>query len=420
MFKSYAFICLLFAAALPLCAQKVAELETARERFAAGVEKIATEHQDALIAVNLKYRDALAELRKGFVARGNLDGVQAVDAELAGLDAGALPDAPDFLARPRKVFEDMTTAAVQEREQKLRRYSEAYVRHLNGLVTNLTRAERIQDALTVRTEIAAVEKDLPPVPKPVPGQTVEPSAQQPAPKTAARPTTNSSKPIEGRDWVSPSTGMEFVWIKALKCWVGKYEVTNGEYRKMKPDHDSKEFGGHSLNGDRQPVVYVNFDDAKAYAAWMAEQDKTAIGRLRYRLPIEDEWMVFAQCGKKLEYPWGNDWPPKSGQAGNYHGEEGAENWPKISGCNDGHPVTCKVEQSWENHWGLYGVGGNVWEACASNTATDQAWGAWRGASWIGNWKDHLRCLFRVSDGYGIGLDALTRKYECGFRLVLSR
>ncbi len=70
----------------------------------------------------------------------------------------------------------------------------------------------------------------------------------------------------GKDWTMPDIGMEFVWIKALDCWVGKYEVTNGEYRKFKPDHDSKDYKGKTLNGVRQPVVYVNFDDATEYAS----------------------------------------------------------------------------------------------------------------------------------------------------------
>ncbi len=28
---------------------------------------------------------------------------------------------------------------------------------------------------------------------------------------------------------------------------------------------------------------------------------------------------------------------------------------------DKHPVSCNVEQAYENHWGLYGLGGNVAE-----------------------------------------------------------
>ena len=79
-----------------------------------------------------------------------------------------------------------------------------------------------------------------------------------------------SGPVSGSDWTVPDISMEFVWIKALYCWGGKYTVTNGEYRKFKPDHDSRDCEGISLNGDRQPVVYVKFDDAIEYAKWLSE------------------------------------------------------------------------------------------------------------------------------------------------------
>ncbi|OQA01000.1 MAG: hypothetical protein BWY71_00529 [Planctomycetes bacterium ADurb.Bin412] len=175
MLKSFVFTCLLFSAALPLCAQKVAELETARDRYAAGAEKIATEHQDALIAVNLKYRDALAELRKGFVGRGDLAGVKAVDAELAGLDAGALPETAGSLERPRQIFEKLMSAAMQERDKKLEQYRAAYVRHLTAMVAALTKAERIADAMVVHAEMEGIAKNLPP-PEAAPSQTAGASA----------------------------------------------------------------------------------------------------------------------------------------------------------------------------------------------------------------------------------------------------
>ncbi len=47
-------------------------------------------------------------------------------------------------------------------------------------------------------------------------------------------------PVSDRNWRSPSTGMEFVWIPQMEMWVGKYEVTNEEYRKKEPEHDSGE------------------------------------------------------------------------------------------------------------------------------------------------------------------------------------
>ncbi len=222
------------------------------------------------------------------------------------------------------------------------------------------------------------------------------------------------EPVEGQDGISPSTGMKFVWIEDMMMWVGKYEVTNAEYRKKEPRHDSKSYKGHTLNKDRQPVVLVNFEDAKAYAEWLTERDRDVLPRgYKYRLPSEDEWMTFAQCGDGREYPWGDNWPPVSGEAGNYHGREGAYVGGKISGYNDGFPVTAPVDELWVNPWGVAGVGGNVWEATASDSSGG-SFGAWRGASWNDFYQGYLRCSFRSV------LVGSFRFNFIGFRLVLSR
>jgi formylglycine-generating enzyme required for sulfatase activity len=224
--------------------------------------------------------------------------------------------------------------------------------------------------------------------------------------------TTGDGPVAGQNWTSPATGMEFVWVPKLNCWVGKYEVTNGEYRKKERGHNSKDYNGHDLNGNRQPVVYVNFDEAQAYAKWLTEQDRGVLGGARYRLPTRDEFTSFAQCGDGREYPWGKDWPPRSGQAGNYHGQEGAGSWSKIDGYRDGYPVTCDIEKSWKNPWGLYGVGGNVWECTSKSPGGD--FDAWRGASWRDGVQGSLRCGLR--GGYG----ASGRGNSLGFRLLLFR
>ena len=223
-------------------------------------------------------------------------------------------------------------------------------------------------------------------------------------------------PEPGQAWTVPDLGMEFVWIPAMNCWVGKYEVTNGEYRAFKPDHDSKEYKGHSLNGERQPVVYVNYDDAQQYAKWLTQRERKE-GRppdgLAYRLPTGDEWMTFAQCGDGREYPWGNNWPPRSGQAGNYDDETEFDKYRVDGNYRDGHKVTCDVADSWGNPWGLYGVGGNVWE-WTSKTANGQ-FDALRGASWYFSDLDYLRCVIRGDLYVPSG-----RLYFVGFRLLLSR
>jgi len=204
--------------------------------------------------------------------------------------------------------------------------------------------------------------------------------------------------------------MEFLWIKALNGWVGKYEVTNEEYRRFNADHTSGEYESQSLNGDRQPVVQVSYDDAVAFAAWINSRAALPEG-YKARLPDGKEWLTFAQCGDGREYPWGSEWPPKYG---NYHGQEGAGSWTKIDGYNDGHPVACDVGQSGINTWGLYGVGGNVWEW--TSELYDSASGArvLRGASWGSLNPGVLRCSFRFY------IVPSNRDYIIGFRLVVLR
>jgi len=229
---------------------------------------------------------------------------------------------------------------------------------------------------------------------------------------AAAISADAKPPVEGQNWTSPVTGMEFVWISALNMWVGKYEVTNEEYLEKETAHDSRSFENNSMNGARQPVTYVSFDNARDYAVWLTTAEKSVLGARHYRLPSEKEWIASAQCGNNWSYPWGNNWPPVSGQAGNYHGQEGAGVWEKLAGYNDQHPVTCNVEESWANPWNLFGVGGNVWEACA---ADDDAatFGAWLGGSWNNCIPERLHSSNRIDV---VGEPSL----NMGFRLVMSR
>ena len=223
----------------------------------------------------------------------------------------------------------------------------------------------------------------------------------------------SSRPMEqsvlaaGADWISPSTGMEFVWIQTLGLWVGKYEVTNEEYRKKEPEHDSGSsyFNRFArLDGARQPAVKIEFDDAREYAVWLTERDRAYLNAGRYRLPTETEWEVFARCGDEREFPWGDDWPPPSGQSGNYY--------DRIPGYTSGFRGTAPVDELWENPWGLFGVGGNAWEPCATDE-TGEKFSAWRGASWMFDDRKALRVDCRdIRGGSGASSDR-------GFRLVLS-
>ena len=114
----------------------------------------------------------------------------------------------------------------------------------------------------------------------------------------------------GKNFTDPKVGMDFIWVEPLNIWVGKYEVTNEDFRKFKPTHDSKRSMGFSLNKARQPVIEVSYYDAVGYCEWMTAislKDISAPEGYVYRLPSREEWGTIARCGTERLYPWGNEW-----------------------------------------------------------------------------------------------------------------
>ncbi|MBI5186154.1 MAG: SUMF1/EgtB/PvdO family nonheme iron enzyme [Nitrospinae bacterium] len=148
-------------------------------------------------------------------------------------------------------------------------------------------------------------------------------------------------------------------------YIGKYEVTNKEFREFRLFHDSYDYEGHSLNGGNQPVAMVSWEDAKAYADWLSEKT----GK-RYRLPTEAEWEYAARSGEKgYKYSWGNGGPV--GKRGGNIADESAKRkfsdwtawsrWTTWKGYDDGYAVSSPVGSFEPNEFGLYDMSGNVWE-----------------------------------------------------------
>jgi formylglycine-generating enzyme required for sulfatase activity len=361
-------------------------LATFQELYATEVARIERQRDSKLRELQNEYIEGLRGLKAGLTSSGDIDGALAVADEIESISANGAQAHITTEHHRLLVAQQWAKSRVANIKQEV----DAELSVLNNRFRNEANRRAGESLakgdITAGREWREFARSLPD--NEVPRQTIE-------------------GPVEGRDWTSPTTGMQFVWIPAMRLWVGKFEVTNCEYRRFVPEHDSGEFQGHSLNGDRQPVVMVNFDDAKAYAAWMTDRDR-ATERLpegfRYRLPTEQEWETFATVGNNWEFPWGNNWPPVSGQAGNY-GDD-------ISGFDDGHVVSSPVEKSWANPWGLFGVGGNVWELTARDTS-NASFGALRGGSWGDSRQEILRVSYRRGRGS-------TRNSHRGFRLVLSR
>jgi formylglycine-generating enzyme required for sulfatase activity len=101
-------------------------------------------------------------------------------------------------------------------------------------------------------------------------------------------------------------------------------------------------------GER-PVINVNWDDAKAYAAWLSRKTGKT-----YRLLSEAEREYVTRASTTTPFWWGSSITPKQANYdGNYTYEGGSK--------GEYRQRTVPVDSFEPNPWGLYNVHGNVWE-----------------------------------------------------------
>jgi sulfatase modifying factor 1 len=122
-------------------------------------------------------------------------------------------------------------------------------------------------------------------------------------------------------------------------YIGKYEVTQGEWMKVM-DANPSVFQGRRVGGDaaRHPVDSVKWDDVQRFVQRLNEREKTTA----YRLPAEFEWEYAARAGASADPTWD---------------EIRALAWEQDVTTATTHPVGLKKP----NPWGLHDVLGNVWE-----------------------------------------------------------
>lgn len=134
--------------------------------------------------------------------------------------------------------------------------------------------------------------------------------------TATKPATkapqNMVKIPAGKFLFKTTHGDEFIGYPTMdqdstfsmkSFYIDKYPVTNAQYKEFMvatkyTPADTVNFLKHWTDGEiaagqqNYPVVYISYEDAKAYAEWAGK-----------RLPTEIEWQYAAQTSERREWPW---------------------------------------------------------------------------------------------------------------------
>ena len=133
--------------------------------------------------------------------------------------------------------------------------------------------------------------------------------------------------------------------------IGKYEVTFAEWDACVADggcggNRSDDFG---WGRGTRPVVGVNWNDVKAYTAWLSRKTGKP-----YRLLSESEWEYAARAGATTAFSFGGT---ISTRQANYDGSTSYGSGP----TGENRQKTMPVGSFPPNRFGLYDMHGNVWE-----------------------------------------------------------
>jgi formylglycine-generating enzyme required for sulfatase activity len=200
-------------------------------------------------------------------------------------------------------------------------------------------------------------------------------------------------------------------------WMGKYEVTQGEYLGVTGHNPSYYNGGDYGTELQRPVESVTWKDAIAYCEALTMQELAANqipAGFAYRLPTEAEYEYACRAGTATRYSHGDD--PEDTELENYA-------WYNKNAEMTTHPVG----QRQPNPWGLYDILGNVWEHTADWWSDSLPGGSvvdptgpatgWGHVPRGGSWSDvALRC--RSADRRG-SVSPSAKFPDLGFRVVLA-
>jgi formylglycine-generating enzyme required for sulfatase activity len=259
------------------------------------------------------------------------------------------------------------------------------------------------------------------------------------PATTSSPVTNIGAATKEAPFVN-SLGMKFVPVPGMQTLFSVWDTRVQDYaayagaKKLK-DRSwvmEQQDGVPVSREPDYPVVGVNWDDAKAFCQWLTEKE-SAEGKLpkgmQYRLPTDEEWSRAVglpmedgatpqeRNGKNgVDFPWGISFPPSKAKVGNYADAALHESFPSLKwleGYTDGSATTSPVGAFAPNEYGLYDMGGNVWQWCEDLFEPGSIDHVLRGAAWDDAARTNLLLSRRIH------LTPGNRSNHSGFRCVLA-
>jgi len=235
------------------------------------------------------------------------------------------------------------------------------------------------------------------------------------PPAPSQPVTDPRSATRECPWTN-SLGMRFVPVPGTRVLFCIWETRVKDYAAFASATERPLPKPDFFQGPTHPVVNVTWHEAALFCDWLTRKEQTE-GLLgeedHYRLPTDREWSAAVGLGdesgatpkdrdERIQgvYPWGREWPPPS-WAGNYYGDA------------DGFSNTAPVGSFRANAYGLFDMGGNVWEWCQDLYENGQPHRVLRGASWNNDDSRYLLSSNRNCNAPDVRLDL------GGFRCVLE-
>jgi len=158
--------------------------------------------------------------------------------------------------------------------------------------------------------------------------------------------------------------------------LGKYAITFAEWdAAIAAGAKLEKPGDQGWDRDRRPVINVNWNDAKAYIAWLNDKLGLEGRRDAYRLPSEAEWEYACRAGTTTPFSFG---ATISTAQANYDGF-----WSYGAGKKgEKRGQTTPVGSFSANAFGLHDMHGNVWEWCEDTWEANYVGAPTDGSAWL--------------------------------------